>query len=372
MQSGIPWDDASGKRLRGWLDVDADTFYDETRLAIVPMGFCYPGRGASGDNPPRPECAPLWIDRLLAELPSIRLTLLIGQYAQRHFPARVAQATLTDTVHTWRDYGPGCYRCRIRRRATRRGSSTTRGSTPRSCPNCGAESRRWSPDKRAPLPCRDASRHPVIRIESSMNDTPTDLDFACNGCGGCCRDLRIPLTIGEAIAWLQRGGHVELLCDAMPWLVGPERQRVRRVQARVRSSAALSGSLPVRITVMLTATHAGPCPNLGDDMRCAIYDARPLVCRIYPAEVNPFVPLVPDGKQCTPDAWQQAPFVRGGTIVDADTRENIARSRAARASGNTAAGAVVRDAGDRYGGGGQRRVRRPCAAGCRAARRADG
>ena len=98
---------------------------------------------------------------------------------------------------------------------------------------------------------------------------------------------------------------------------------------RVRSSAALSGSLPVRITVMLTATHAGPCPNLGDDMRCAIYDARPLVCRIYPAEVNPFVPLVPDGKQCTPDAWQQAPFVRGGTIVDADTRENIARSRAA-------------------------------------------
>ncbi|MBA5844615.1 uracil-DNA glycosylase family protein, partial [Escherichia coli] len=69
--SGIPWDDASGKRLRGWLDVDAETFYDETRFAIVPMGFCYPGRGASGDNPPRPECAPLWIDRLLAELPSI-------------------------------------------------------------------------------------------------------------------------------------------------------------------------------------------------------------------------------------------------------------------------------------------------------------
>lgn len=80
---------------------------------------------------------------------------------------------------------------------------------------------------------------------------------------------------------------------------------------------------------MLTATHAGPCPNLLDDLRCAIYDERPLVCRIYPAEVNPFVPLVPGGKQCTPDAWQQTPFVRGGTIVDANTRENIARSRAA-------------------------------------------
>ncbi|VWC36243.1 YkgJ family cysteine cluster protein [Burkholderia metallica] len=162
-----------------------------------------------------------------------------------------------------------------------------------------------------------------------MNDTPTDLDFACNGCGGCCRDLRIPLTIDEAAAWLRRGGHVELLCDAMPWLVEPEPHDAFAAYKRVRSSAALSGSLPVRITVMLTATHAGPCPNLRDDLRCAIYDERPLVCRIYPAEVNPFVPLVPDGKQCTPDAWQQTPFVRGGTIVDAATRDDIARSRAA-------------------------------------------
>lgn len=96
--SGIPWDDASGKRLRDWLGVEADTFYDETRFAIVPMGFCYPGRGASGDNPPRPECAALWLDRLLAELPSIRLTLLIGQYAQRHFLRDARKATLTDTV----------------------------------------------------------------------------------------------------------------------------------------------------------------------------------------------------------------------------------------------------------------------------------
>ncbi|MBN3843949.1 YkgJ family cysteine cluster protein [Burkholderia sp. Ac-20349] len=141
--------------------------------------------------------------------------------------------------------------------------------------------------------------------------------------------MRIPLTIDEAIAWLQRGGHVELLCDAMPWLVEPEPDNAFAAYKRVRSTAALSGSLPVRITVMLTATHAGPCPNLLDDLRCAIYDARPLVCRIYPAEVNPFVPLVPGGKQCTPDAWQRAPFVRGGTIIDAATRENIARSRAA-------------------------------------------
>ncbi|MGU7770562.1 uracil-DNA glycosylase family protein [Burkholderia sp. MR1-5-21] len=103
--SGIPWDDASGKRLREWLGVDADTFYDPTRFAIVPMGFCYPGRGASGDNPPRPECARLWLDRLLAELPAIRLTLLIGTYAQRHFLPDSRKASLTDTVAAWRDYG---------------------------------------------------------------------------------------------------------------------------------------------------------------------------------------------------------------------------------------------------------------------------
>jgi uracil-DNA glycosylase len=104
--SGIPWDDASGKRLREWLGVDAEIFYDASRFAIVPMGFCYPGRGASGDNPPRPECAPLWLDRLLAELPEIRLTLLIGQYAQRHFLANARKATLTDTVRAWREYDP--------------------------------------------------------------------------------------------------------------------------------------------------------------------------------------------------------------------------------------------------------------------------
>jgi uracil-DNA glycosylase len=106
--SGIPWDDASGKRLRAWLGVKSETFYDESRFALVPMGFCYPGRGASGDLPPRPECAPRWLDRLLAELPDIHLTLLVGQYAQRHFLRDTRGATLTDTVRAWRDYAPAC------------------------------------------------------------------------------------------------------------------------------------------------------------------------------------------------------------------------------------------------------------------------
>ena len=104
--TGIPWNDASGKRLRTWLDVDDATFYDETQFAIVPMGFCYPGKGKNGDLPPRPECAPLWLDRLLALMPHIELTLLIGQYAQRHFLGERRKALLADTVAAWRDYAP--------------------------------------------------------------------------------------------------------------------------------------------------------------------------------------------------------------------------------------------------------------------------
>lgn len=104
--TGIPWNDPSGDRLRDWLGVDRDTFYDESRIAIVPTGFCYPGRGRSGDLPPRPECAPLWHPRLRALLPDIRLTLLIGQYAQAHYLGERRRGTLTETVHAWRHYLP--------------------------------------------------------------------------------------------------------------------------------------------------------------------------------------------------------------------------------------------------------------------------
>ncbi|ESQ87438.1 hypothetical protein ABAC460_19115 [Asticcacaulis sp. AC460] len=102
--SGVPWDDASGTRLRQWLGVTADQFYDEARFAIMPMGFCYPGRGKGGDNPPRPECAPLWHDRILQTLPEIRLTVLIGAYAQARYLGDRRKATLGETVRAWRDY----------------------------------------------------------------------------------------------------------------------------------------------------------------------------------------------------------------------------------------------------------------------------
>ncbi|MBL0142455.1 MAG: uracil-DNA glycosylase family protein [Betaproteobacteria bacterium] len=104
--TGIPWDDASGVRLRAWLGMDEETFRDASRVAIVPMGFCYPGRGRSGDRPPRPECAPLWMDKLLARLPRVELTLLVGQYAQRHFLGKHRRATLAQTVRSWSDYAP--------------------------------------------------------------------------------------------------------------------------------------------------------------------------------------------------------------------------------------------------------------------------
>lgn len=106
-ESGIPWDDPSGVRLRRWLDVTPDVFYDERRFAIIPMGFCYPGRDPrGGDRPPRPECAPLWHDRLRAHLPAIQLTLLIGQYAQRHYLGSRRKKSLTETVRHWREYAP--------------------------------------------------------------------------------------------------------------------------------------------------------------------------------------------------------------------------------------------------------------------------
>lgn len=104
--SGKPWDDPSGERLRQWMGVDADVFYDASQIAIIPMGYCYPGRGNGGDLPPRPECASLWLDQLLAKLPQIELTLLIGLHAQRHFLGKRRKASLTKTTEAWREFAP--------------------------------------------------------------------------------------------------------------------------------------------------------------------------------------------------------------------------------------------------------------------------
>ena len=103
--SGIPWDDASGDRLREWLGLSREPFYDSAVLALVPMGFCYPGTGKSGDLPPRTECREH--GKLLSHLATVRLTLLVGQYAQAAYLGEQRRATLTETVRAWRDYAPG-------------------------------------------------------------------------------------------------------------------------------------------------------------------------------------------------------------------------------------------------------------------------
>ncbi len=105
-ESGVPWNDASGERLRDWLQMTPETFYDETKVAIVPMGFCYPGRlERGGDAPPRPECAPTWHPPLMERLPNVRLTLLVGQYAQARYLGPNRPKTLTETVRAFAAYG---------------------------------------------------------------------------------------------------------------------------------------------------------------------------------------------------------------------------------------------------------------------------
>ncbi|HEY0845638.1 MAG TPA: uracil-DNA glycosylase family protein [Noviherbaspirillum sp.] len=105
-ETGIPWNDPSGDRLREWLQVPREVFYDPARVAIMPTAFCYPGTGKSGDLPPRPECAPAWHARLLAAMPQVQLTLLIGRYAQEVTLRENGKSTLTETVAAYQEYLP--------------------------------------------------------------------------------------------------------------------------------------------------------------------------------------------------------------------------------------------------------------------------
>jgi len=103
-ESGRPFTDPSGDRLREWMGITPETFYDADRIGILPMGFCYPGTGKSGDLPPRKECAPAWREKLLATMPEIKLTLVIGQYAHKWHLRDQQKKNLTETVRNWREY----------------------------------------------------------------------------------------------------------------------------------------------------------------------------------------------------------------------------------------------------------------------------
>ena len=106
-ESGVPWADASGDRLREWMGVDREEFYGSECMALMPMGLCFPGTGTSGDLPPRPECAGTWHEKVLAAMPKVQLTLLLSQYALKHYLGTERRSTLTETVRAWRDFLPG-------------------------------------------------------------------------------------------------------------------------------------------------------------------------------------------------------------------------------------------------------------------------
>lgn len=105
-KSGIPWDDKSGENLRAWMDIDKETFYDPKQIALIPMGFCYPGKGKSGDLPPRKECAPLWHKTLISKMKNVELVLLIGKYAQDYYLGKDQKKNLTENVRSFRDHLP--------------------------------------------------------------------------------------------------------------------------------------------------------------------------------------------------------------------------------------------------------------------------
>lgn len=157
------------------------------------------------------------------------------------------------------------------------------------------------------------------------------LNFSCTMCGRCCHGLRLPLGMAEARTWLHEGGDVEIFCEAIPWPQEPPADDGVAQHKRKRSFPTASGTLPVRVTVSLLATFAGACPNLRSDMSCGIYERRPMACRIYPAEVNPFLSLDPLQKLCPPEAWETATVLQNdeGNWADETVADAVVRRRGA-------------------------------------------
>lgn len=145
--------------------------------------------------------------------------------------------------------------------------------------------------------------------------------FACTKCGRCCHGHNLPLTWDEAVCWLEDGGKVEVYCEADVWPIDPV-DHLRAAHRRRRSFPALCGQLEVRVTAILVAAITGPCRNLAENLTCRIYDRRPLVCRIYPAEISPSIQLQPSQKACPPEAWDSRE-----PLVTSDLQTLIERSR---------------------------------------------
>ncbi|SDH59589.1 YkgJ family cysteine cluster protein [Pseudomonas panipatensis] len=153
--------------------------------------------------------------------------------------------------------------------------------------------------------------------------------FSCNGCGKCCHDHHVPLTLAEARDWASDGGALIILLEAVladgSGLPAGQREHVLR-----RSLAVRCGQTRAHLAITFAAFNQGACRHLGSDMRCAIYQRRPLVCRIYPMEINPHIPLRAENKDCPAQVWETGPeLIVGGQLVDAQLAELIERSRQA-------------------------------------------
>lgn len=155
------------------------------------------------------------------------------------------------------------------------------------------------------------------------------IHFACTLCGKCCRSMKLPLTTGEAEAWLLDDNELQVICEALPGAPEAVADDQRAAYRRRRAFAARSGQLSIQVVAILAANIGGACPHLQPDLRCGIYERRPLVCRIYPAEINPFRELQPAAKACPPEAWSQdRPLLRHhGELVDAHLRALIREYR---------------------------------------------
>lgn len=153
--------------------------------------------------------------------------------------------------------------------------------------------------------------------------------FSCVGCGKCCNDHHVPLTLGEARQWALDGGQVIVLVEGFlsNGLGLPAQQREH---AERRSCVVPSGTTQAHVAITFAAYNVGPCRNLDEDQLCRIYERRPLVCRIYPMEINPHIPLNPAIKECPPESWEKGPqLIVGGELVDRELAELIQRSRQA-------------------------------------------
>jgi Fe-S-cluster containining protein len=153
--------------------------------------------------------------------------------------------------------------------------------------------------------------------------------FSCVGCGKCCHDHHVPLTLAEARDWAASGGTVIVLAEAF-LANGLGIDEAQREHALRRSCTISSGQAQAHLAITFAAFNAGACRNLDTENRCTIYEKRPLVCRIYPMEINPHIPLRPQGKECPPQAWQSGPaLIVGSQLVDRQLAELIERSRQA-------------------------------------------